>query len=62
MIRLERVEERLLFALGVQAPLDAKFLNRIGEAKAGRNDTDRAEDLVFIDEDFVRRAGQPIAA
>ena len=59
---LERVEHRLVLAGGVHAPLDAELLDQPGEAEAGRNDADRADDGTRIDEDVIAGERDHVAA
>ena len=61
-LRPEGVPEAFLGAGRAQPPLHPQPFQRAGEAEAGGDDADRAQDARRIGDDLVRRAGDPVAA
>src|SRR5690242_14496453 len=58
----ERIEEVLVLARGVGAPVDAELLHRAGEAEARDDHADRADHARLVDVDLVGGHGDVITA
>ena len=58
----EGIEGRFVLAGGVDAALDAELVHGGGEAEAGEDDADRADDGRRIGDDLVAGGGDEIAA
>jgi hypothetical protein len=62
LLRLKRVERRLVLARGVKTTLHPEPLQKIGKAEAACDDADRADNRVFVRPNLVAGGKQPIAA
>ncbi|ABA47770.1 hypothetical protein BURPS1710b_2914 [Burkholderia pseudomallei 1710b] len=61
-LRRERIEEALVLARRMQAPLDAQLAHQAGEAEPVHQHADRADDARLVDVDLVRRRRDVVAA
>src|SRR5690606_4204388 len=61
-LRLERIEDRLVAAGGIDAPLDADLLEHFREAETARDDADGADDRSRVGKDLVAGERDHVAA
>ena len=62
IFRQERIEHRLVFARRIEPPFDAKLGDQLIEAERAADDPNRPNDRMLIGHNFVRRAGDHVAA
>ena len=62
LLRLERIEERLVLAGGIDAPLDTELLHGADETEAGRRHADGADQAGLVGVDLVGGAGDVVGA